>query len=190
MTSTTLTVAPINGVALVNESTSVTSVTVNSILSNTATSSVNVTYSKNGPAENYNYLEEAYTPNTAYYVTQAVGGGAILTSDPSILLAGSGCIFNIDTSSAIPINNQYFRAHGELLIVGLTDIAQLTIKHPLIPIVTERLGMAQAELVDREIQRVLNAGTNVTYSQAGGTATARASLATTSSMDSTTLRTV
>lgn len=95
--------------------TATSSVTVNSILSNTATSSINVTYSKNGPVENYNYLEEAYTPNTAYYSTQTVGGGSVLTSNPSILLTGAGYIFNIDTSSSSPINNQFFRAHGELL---------------------------------------------------------------------------
>jgi N4-gp56 family major capsid protein len=77
-----------------------------------------------------------------------------------------------------------------ILVVALTDLSQITIKHPLVPIVTQRLGEVQAELVDREIQAVLNDGTNVSYSQAGGAVTVRSSLATTSAMDATTLRSV
>ena len=42
-----------------------------------------------------------------------------------------------------------------ILIVELTDIAMLTIEHPLVPIVEDRLGTAQAELVEREIYRAL-----------------------------------
>ncbi len=92
------------------------SVTVTSILSNTANSTVNVTYSKNGPIEIYNYLLDAYTPNTSYYYVTAIGSGGLLTSDPNLALAGSGYVFNVDTtSSPIPIDNTYFRAHGEFL---------------------------------------------------------------------------
>lgn len=62
-----------------------------------------------------------------------------------------------------------------ILIVGLTDIAQLTVKHPLMPIVSDLLGLAQAELVDREIQKALMADAGVTFagttSRAGLTGT-------------------
>jgi N4-gp56 family major capsid protein len=50
-----------------------------------------------------------------------------------------------------------------IMVVQLTDLSILTIKHPLIPIVTERLGEAKANLVDREIQKILLAGDNVTF---------------------------
>jgi hypothetical protein len=94
------------------------SVTVTSILSNTANSTVNVTYSKNGPVEIYNYLDiDIYQPNVSYSTTTAVAGGALLTSNPTLALSGSGYLFNIDTHASVPknIDNQYFRAHGEFL---------------------------------------------------------------------------
>lgn len=50
-----------------------------------------------------------------------------------------------------------------IMVVQLTDMAILTIKHSLVSIVTERLGEAKANLVDREIQKVLLAGDNVTF---------------------------
>ncbi len=59
-----------------------------------------------------------------------------------------------------------------ILVVALTDLAQLTIKHPLVPIVTERLGLVQAELVDREIQKTLMAGSNVSFAGSGNTSRA------------------
>ena len=77
-----------------------------------------------------------------------------------------------------------------ILIVEMTDLAQITIKHPIVPITTERLGLAEAELVDREIQKVLLASASVSF--AGGTATVRSDLdaVTTESMTSTTIRSV
>lgn len=59
--------------------------------------------------------------------------------------------------------------------VLLSDVAILTIKHPLLAVATELLGYQAAELMDREIINVLLAGTSVSY---GGTATTRAGLAT------------
>jgi N4-gp56 family major capsid protein len=50
-----------------------------------------------------------------------------------------------------------------IMVVTLTDLSILTIKHPLVPIVTARLGEAKANLVDREIQKILLAGDNVTF---------------------------
>lgn len=76
-----------------------------------------------------------------------------------------------------------------ILIVELTDMAQLTIKHPLVPIVTDLLGLAQAELVDREIQKVLMAGSDVVFANAvAGSNTVRSNLAATDVVNSTEMR--
>jgi len=64
-----------------------------------------------------------------------------------------------------------------ILVVELTDLAVLTIKHPLIPIVTDLLGLAEAELVDREIQKALMADSDVVFANAvAGSNTARSGL--------------
>lgn len=72
-----------------------------------------------------------------------------------------------------------------ILIVTLTDLAQLTIKHPLVPIVSNLLGLAQAELVDREIQRVLVSNASVVYANGR---TSRAGLTTADTLNSTEMR--
>jgi len=64
--------------------------------------------------------------------------------------------------------------------VALSDVAVLTIQHPLLAVAVQLLGYQAAELVDREIIKTLLGGTSVTY---GGTATSRAGL-TTASTDS------
>jgi N4-gp56 family major capsid protein len=63
--------------------------------------------------------------------------------------------------------------------VALSDVAVLTIKHPLLQVAIELLGYQAAELVDREIIKVLQASANVTF---GGAATSRAGLTATGSM--------
>lgn len=73
-----------------------------------------------------------------------------------------------------------------IMIVTLTDLAVLTIKHPLVPIVTDKLGIAKAELVDREIQKVLLASDSVMFAGTGNTS--RAGLATTDVLDTTGMR--
>ncbi len=50
-----------------------------------------------------------------------------------------------------------------ILTVTLTDLAQLTIKHPLVPVVNDLLGYAMAQLVDREIYKVLVSGATVVF---------------------------
>jgi len=50
-----------------------------------------------------------------------------------------------------------------MLTVTLTDLAQLTIKHPLVPIVNDLLGYAMAQLVDREHYNVLVSGATVVF---------------------------
>ena len=76
-----------------------------------------------------------------------------------------------------------------ILIVELTDLAQITIKHPLVPIVTDLLGLAQAELVDREIQKALMAGSDVVFANAvAGSNTVRSNLTTTDVVNATEMR--
>jgi len=72
-----------------------------------------------------------------------------------------------------------------IMVVQLTDLSILTIKHPLIPIVTERLGEAKANLVDREIQKVLLAGDSVTFAN---NRTSRATLTTSDFVNSVEMR--
>ncbi len=57
--------------------------------------------------------------------------------------------------------------------VNLTDVAVLTVRHPVLRVAQDRLGTQHAELVDREIQIVLMGSNNVTF---GGTATSEATL--------------
>ncbi len=59
--------------------------------------------------------------------------------------------------------------------IEISDVALLTIQHPLLQVAIELLGYQAAELVDREVINVLLSGTSVTY---GGTATTRAGLTT------------
>lgn len=72
-----------------------------------------------------------------------------------------------------------------VIVVQLTDLAVLTIKHPLVPIVTERLGLVKAELVDREIQKVLLAADSAAFANGR---TSRAALTTSDTMNSVEMR--
>jgi hypothetical protein len=93
--------------------TSTSSVVFNSILGNTSSSNTNVTYSKNGGFEPYNYLSDVYTLGVNYY-------NVIDTGVPLGLLgmSGSGNAYLVDTNyaSALPINNTQFRAQGETTV--------------------------------------------------------------------------
>lgn len=59
------------------------------------------------------------------------------------------------------------------LVVALTDVLELTTKHPMLAAAIERVSMAMKETSEREDAEVLMAATNVTYA---GTATTRAAL--------------
>lgn len=59
--------------------------------------------------------------------------------------------------------------------VEISDVALLTIMHPLLQVAIDLLGYQAAELVDREVINVLLSGTSVTYC---GSATTRAGLTT------------
>lgn len=48
--------------------------------------------------------------------------------------------------------------------VGLTDVADLTVRHPVLKVAQQRLGTQHNELVDREVQRTLMGGSNVSFS--------------------------
>ena len=92
---------------------SASSVVFNSVLGNTASSNTNVTYSKNGGFEPYNYFTDPYTTGptgTQYYEVIFTGIFA-----GTIGLAGPGGIYMVDTNyaSSFPIDNTRFRAQDE-----------------------------------------------------------------------------
>lgn len=91
--------------------TSASSVVFNSIIGNTTASNLNVTYSKNGGFEPYNYFDDLYTLGTQYYNVTNTGIGAGLVGMPG------GNIFGVNTdyASLLPINNTQFRAQGEIV---------------------------------------------------------------------------
>ena len=62
-------------------------------------------------------------------------------------------------------------------VVTITDVAKLTTKHPLVQIATNLLSDNAQRVIDREIQIVMLAGTNVQYGD--GTATSRTTITTT-----------
>ena len=95
------------------------------------------------------------------------------------------------TPSSVAISVETVQAITDqwILVVEHTDLAEITIKHPIVSITTELLGLAQAELVDREIQKVLMAGSDVVFANAvAGSNTVRSNLATTDVVNSTEMR--
>ena len=70
-----------------------------------------------------------------------------------------------------------------VMVVSLTDLSVITIKHPLVPIVTERLGLAKAELVDREIQKVLLAADAAAFANSAASRSALTSSDTVNSVE-------
>src|SRR3990167_5494938 len=62
------------------------------------------------------------------------------------------------------------------IVVTLTDVLDLTVKHPMLNIASERVAMAMKESAEREDAAVLMAATNVTYPN---TVTTRATLTST-----------
>lgn len=48
-------------------------------------------------------------------------------------------------------------------IMAVTDVSELTVYHKALQIIIERMGTQAAELVDRELQRVLLGGTNIVF---------------------------
>ena len=67
------------------------------------------------------------------------------------------------------------------IVSTLTDVLELTVKHPMLAIATERVAMAMKEAAEREDAAVLMAATNVSYAKA---ATTRGGLAATDVIDS------
>jgi len=91
--------------------TSTSTVVFNSLLGNTSASNTNVTYSKSGAFESYNYLDTSiYTIGTSYYNVTNSGIGTEM-----IGMSGSGDVFLVDTNYdfTLPIDNAEFRAQGE-----------------------------------------------------------------------------
>ena len=56
----------------------------------------------------------------------------------------------------------------------ITDLAKLTTKHPLVQLATELLSDNAQRVIDREVQIVMMAGTNVVYGD--GSVTTRATV--------------
>ena len=92
---------------------STSSAVLTSFLGNTTSSSVTVTYSKNGLFEPYNYLASPFTLGLIYYLVADTG--IPLTA---LGMSGSGNAYSVNTVTAIPsprpINNTQFRAQGEI----------------------------------------------------------------------------
>lgn len=67
--------------------------------------------------------------------------------------------------SAVPLTTAIVQAIVDQWIgtVKLSDIGIMTVKHPVLRIATDRSGTQHSETIDREIQTVLNGGTNVTF---------------------------
>jgi hypothetical protein len=92
--------------------TSTSSVVFNSFLGNTSTSSINITYSKNGEFEAYNYLNDAFVLGANYYYVTNTGVKVF-----TVGMSGVGDIFKVDTNNygLLPINNIKFRAQDEFV---------------------------------------------------------------------------
>ena len=88
------------------------------------------------------------------------------------------------TDTALSVQTVTATVDQWIMTVTLTDLAQLTIKHPLVPVVNDLLGYAMSQLVDREIYNVLVANSTVVFP---GTITARASLTSSSVLDDATM---
>ena len=86
------------------------------------------------------------------------------------------------TEGVTPLTNALVLSDVEVtveqwgIVALLTDVSQLTVKHPLVNIAIERVGMAMKETSEREDANVLMAATNVTY--AGGKSTRATLIAT------------
>lgn len=88
------------------------------------------------------------------------------------------------TDTALSVQTVTATTDQWIMTVTLTDLAQLTIKHPLVPVVNDLLGYAMAQLVDREIYKVLVSGATVVFP---GTVSARASLTSSNVLDDATV---
>ena len=89
---------------------STSSIVFNSFLGNTSSANTNVTYSKNGGFEPYNYLAGPFLSGVNYYNVIDTG-----ISLGSFGMGGVGNALMVDTNyaSSLPINNTQFRAQGE-----------------------------------------------------------------------------
>lgn len=77
------------------------------------------------------------------------------------------------STNALSLTNVDVTVEQWVLVVVLTDMVELTVRHPMLNIAIDRVSMAMREVMEREHANVLMAATNVTY---GGDATARSNL--------------
>lgn len=78
---------------------------------------------------------------------------------PSVPLSES------DTPTATPLTTSIVQAVVDQwgAVVALSDVAQMTVRHPALRVAQQRLGTQHAETIDREIQKVLMGGSNATF---------------------------
>lgn len=67
------------------------------------------------------------------------------------------------SSVALTLTNVDVTVEQWGIVALLTDVVELTVKHPMLNIAIERVGMAMKETAEREDALVLMSGTNVTY---------------------------
>jgi N4-gp56 family major capsid protein len=78
------------------------------------------------------------------------------------------------STDTLVLENVFVTVEQWGLVVALTDVLELTVKHPMLSMAIERVALAMKETSEREDAEVLMAATNVTYA---GAATTRATLA-------------
>lgn len=80
------------------------------------------------------------------------------------------------TPTETPLNTSTVQAVVDqwIAVVSISDVAQLTVRHPVLRIAQQRLGTQHAETVDRECQRVLMGGSNVVFAGVGASRSALA----------------
>lgn len=78
-----------------------------------------------------------------------------------------------EVSTNLTLTNVDVTVEQWSIVVTLTDVLELTVKHPMLNIAIDRVTMAMQEVAEREDALVLMGATNVTYA---GAATSRATL--------------
>lgn len=109
------------------------------------------------------------------------------TRYPRLLLPDSPATEGVTPTETFDIRVETIQAVTDqwILIVSRTDLADITVKHPLVATITRLLGLAEAELVDREIQKTLMAGSSVSFANSR---TSRGALTTSDTMNEVEIR--
>lgn len=73
-----------------------------------------------------------------------------------------------DTPSSVALTTSLVQAVMDQwgAIVNISDVAELTVKHPVMRVAMQRLGTQSGETIDREIQKVLMGSSNINFPNA------------------------